>query len=178
MHRLSRLLGVGIRLPKRPRADLRSLLRQGMNDKFFVNEDILVPLKKKFQNKRNSKASMNNVEVDTSIEHHVGGDPTDNQNTRQDSHIISLLVEHLLKMETSLQTIEGHLLEVMTSIKLRDITTEMKDIKLEWQMIASTLDRMFFIVFVISIAISLVLLFPRPYNLTWEGAFGENNSTT
>ncbi len=66
-------------------------------------------------------------------------------------------------MEKYLRHIEAGITQTADVLKEKDSTKMMKRLRLEWQIVAMALDRLFFVIFIIAIVLSLIILFPQPY---------------
>ena len=93
--------------------------------------------------------------IQSSMRHSLGGST--------DAFFVKMLHSHFMMLESQLRCMENSLVDISRTLREKDITKEMREIRLEWQVVALALDRIFFCVFVIAIVLSLVLLFPRPY---------------
>ena len=82
-----------------------------------------------------------------------------------DRSAIRSLQNHFLYLDRNLRSIEANVNDMLGILREKDLSREVKEMKLEWHIVAMTLDRFFFIVFVIAIVTSLITLFPRPYSL-------------
>ena len=87
------------------------------------------------------------------------------QDMVMDHTTFKLLHTHFLMMEKGLRGVESRVGDVISALKEKDISREIRELKIEWQIVAMTLDRFFFLVFLVSIVVSLALMFPRPYQL-------------
>lgn len=73
------------------------------------------------------------------------------------------LRRQFLPMQRSLKTIERNLQELIVNLKDRHENEELKRSRFEWRSVAVTLDRIFFVIFLMAIVASLVTLFPTPF---------------
>ncbi len=82
-----------------------------------------------------------------------------------DLQTFKLVHSHFVVMETHLRKIENGVSDMITAFKEREINNDLIQIRREWQAVAVALDRLFFILFILAIVISVIVLFPRPYAL-------------
>ncbi len=78
---------------------------------------------------------------------------------------LARLNNHFSFLERNLRNIESNVSALLNILREKDITREMRELRLEWHVVAMTLDRLFFLIFIIAIVSSLIILFPRPYGL-------------
>ena len=78
---------------------------------------------------------------------------------------LAKLNNHFSCTERNLRNIESNVNSLLNILREKDITREMRELRLEWHVVAMTLDRLFFLIFIIAIVSSLIVLFPRPYGL-------------
>jgi hypothetical protein len=70
-------------------------------------------------------------------------------------------------MQRSLKALEGTSQQILDLLKEKEVTRPLRQLRLDWQMVGLTLDRLFFLIFVIAIVVSLLTLFPRPYQMSF-----------
>lgn len=80
-----------------------------------------------------------------------------------DHTTFKLLYTHCVTMEKTLRNVESRISDVIITLKEKDHSREIRELKIEWQIIAMTLDRFFFLIFVVAIVVSLFMMFPRPH---------------
>ena len=85
--------------------------------------------------------------------------------SQADSKIYKVLKCHVLLMEKSLKKVEKNTRELLSVMRETEHKKQVKLLRLEWQIVAMTLDRVLFVIFLIAILSSLFTLFPRPYQL-------------
>jgi hypothetical protein len=91
----------------------------------------------------------------TSQKHSLGG--------TMDTFTAKMLHSHFMVLEKQLRCMEVALIDISRALKEKDITRDMREMRLEWQIVALTLDRLFFSLFIIAIFLSLYFLFPKPF---------------
>ena len=79
--------------------------------------------------------------------------------------LFKALLTRLRVLEKHLSNTENGIERIVKALTEKDITLEMRQLEKEWQLVALTLDRIFFLCFLIAIMVSLGTLFPRPYQL-------------
>ena len=82
-----------------------------------------------------------------------------------DNKVYKVLKCHVLLMEKSLKKVEKNTKELLNVMRETEHKKHVRLLKLEWQIVATTLDRVLFVIFFIAILSSLFTLFPRPYQL-------------
>ena len=87
---------------------------------------------------------------------------------RVDREALKSLHNHFLYLDRNLRSIESNVSGMMQVLREKDITREMRELRLEWHIVAMTMDRFFFVIFIIAIVTSLVTLFPKPYSLQFQ----------
>lgn len=70
---------------------------------------------------------------------------------------------HFIMMEKNLKKLERNTKDILTQLRESAHKKEVRLRRLEWQIVASTIDRVLFIIFFIAIVCSLFTFFPRPY---------------
>ena len=70
---------------------------------------------------------------------------------------------HMTLIQRQLRGIDHTLQGIETSLKEKDGGGEERRVHRDWQLVATTVDRIFFLLFVVAIVVSLATLFPRPY---------------
>ena len=85
----------------------------------------------------------------------------------QNRSVLKLLNNHFRVLERCLKSIESTILDVSGELKEKEVTRQLRELRMEWQIVAMTLDRIFFLIFVIAIVVSLAGLFPRPTSLNF-----------
>ena len=81
------------------------------------------------------------------------------------SYMFRSLSARLSTLERHLANTERGIREVVEALSNKDVTLERKRLDKEWKFIAFALDRIFFLIFIVAIGVSLGTLFPRPYQL-------------
>ncbi len=82
-----------------------------------------------------------------------------------DRQALKSLHNHFLYLDRNLRSIEGNVNDMLALLREKDVTRETRELKFEWHIVAMTLDRLFFVLFIVAIITSLITLFPRPYAL-------------
>ena len=90
-------------------------------------------------------------------------------NSSMDRKSMEVILKHLANTQRTLKDLQENTEKILSALKEKDVTKTLRQLRLEWQMVAMTLDRIFFLIFALAIVLSLVTLFPRPYQMT----FGE-----
>ena len=78
------------------------------------------------------------------------------------------LHNHFLYLDRNLRSIESNVNNMLDILKEKDITREMRELRLEWHIVAMTMDRFFFVIFILAIVTSLITLFPKPYSIQFS----------
>lgn len=81
------------------------------------------------------------------------------------SHALRSLNSRLSVLERHLSNTERGIQKLIYAVSAKAEDKEMKELEKEWKVVAFTLDRIFFLVFIVAIGVSLGTLFPRPYQL-------------
>ena len=87
-----------------------------------------------------------------------------------DRKAMEVILKHLANTQRTLKDIQDNSKLILDALKEKDVTKTLRQLRLEWQMVAMTLDRIFFLIFALAIVLSLIMLFPRPYD---KGPFPE-----
>jgi hypothetical protein len=81
-----------------------------------------------------------------------------------DRKAMEVILKHLTSTQRTLKDIHDNSKLILDALKEKDVTRTLRQLRLEWQMVAMTLDRIFFLIFALAIVLSLIMLFPRPYD--------------
>ena len=85
-----------------------------------------------------------------------------------DRDALKTLHNHFLFLDRNLRSIESNVNNMLDILREKDVTREMRELKMEWHIVAMTMDRFFFVIFIIAIVTSLITLFPKPYTLQFK----------
>ncbi|CAD5120118.1 DgyrCDS8694 [Dimorphilus gyrociliatus] len=132
--------------------------------KSITSNSFTSPLRKKAKNCKKSNERMRAFRITHIEEDHdeieLEDFPKSPTNKIQMLHCLD---SHFLMVKKHLREIEGAVDALNCTMKEKQTSKEIRQLKLEWQIVAMTLDRFFFIFFFIAIVSSLITLFPRPF---------------